>query len=157
MLKDHSIEKAAELARKAHAGQKYGRHDYFEYHIKGVVKTVAEQNEAVYNDGIVDEMIVVAYLHDVLEDTDIPAQLLADSFSPTIAYAVLALTKREDEEYGTYIKRLFKSEYAGMRLARAVKVADSTFNLENSIASRRIKGIKKYSWVLGFAEACGNV
>jgi hypothetical protein len=34
------IEKAREFAKTVHAGQKYGKYDYFDYHICGVVNIV---------------------------------------------------------------------------------------------------------------------
>ena len=70
---------------------------------------------------------VVALLHDTLEDTSLPLSLLEKVFPEDIVNCVLALTRREGEDYFSYVRRA-----AANNLARAVKLADLTNNMDMS-------------------------
>jgi hypothetical protein len=68
----------------------------------------------------------VAYLHDLLEDTDYGADQLRRDFPARIAEAVLAMTRADKtEDYMAYIRRL-----APNPLARRVKLADLKDNID---------------------------
>lgn len=112
------VKKAEEIARKAHAGQvdKSGRS--YIGHIERVANRVTS-----------DEAKCVAWLHDVLEDTDVlPEVELRRIFGKEIADGVLSVTHRENESYEDFVRR------AGVnRLGREVKVADL---IDNSNLSR---------------------
>lgn len=61
------VELAETLSKESHQGQKYGPHDYFEYHIKGVVNSLIEhQFSEIY--------IITALLHDSVEDASYARQ-----------------------------------------------------------------------------------
>lgn len=72
---------------------------------------------------------IVAVLHDVVEDDEAwTVELLAaEGFSPEVVNAVDLLTKRPDEEYFDYVRRIVPSD-----LAREVKLADLSDNLDRS-------------------------
>lgn len=73
------------------------------------------------------ELKVVAYLHDILEDTDMTqAALLALGFPVYIVRAVESLTHRKNEPRCDYYKRI--ADYGS--LAVAVKVADIEDNMD---------------------------
>ena len=74
-----------------------------------------------------DEEKTVALLHDILEDTSVTEATLKNLFGPEIADAVSALTRRPDETYDDYIRRLGKNS-----LARRVKLADLRHNMDLS-------------------------
>ena len=61
----------------------------------------------------------VAYLHDVLEDTNVTVDELRKMFPNEIVDGVIALTHRKDESYFEYISRVSTS-----KLAKKVKTAD---------------------------------
>ncbi len=42
-MTQNKVELAEKLSKESHQGQKYGSHDYFDYHIKGVVNSLIEQ------------------------------------------------------------------------------------------------------------------
>ena len=68
---------------------------------------------------------VVAYLHDIVEDTDVSLDDLALAGMPqSIIDAVDAITRRADETYFEYIDRLKDNE-----LARTVKMVDLAHNM----------------------------
>lgn len=112
------VKKAEEIARMAHAGQvdKSGR-PYI-----GHIERVAHRMTS-------DEAKCVAWLHDVMEDTDVlPEAELRRIFGNEIADGVLSVTRRDNESYEEFVRR------AGVnRLGREVKVADL---IDNSNLSR---------------------
>ena len=107
-------ELALQIAQKAHAGQvdKAGK-DYILHPM-----TVAS-----YMDTDIEKTI--AYLHDVLEDTDVTVDALRKIFPNEIVDTLITLTHRKDESYFEYIQRVSKSN-----LAKKIKVADLIHNLD---------------------------
>lgn len=107
-------ELALQIAQKAHAGQvdKAGK-DYILHPM-----TVAS-----YMDTDIEKTI--AYLHDVLEDTDVTVDALRKIFPNEIVDTLITLTHRKDESYFEYIQRVSKS-----KLAKKVKAADLLHNLD---------------------------
>ena len=107
-------ELALQIAQKAHAGQvdKAGK-DYILHPM-----TVAS-----YMDTDIEKTI--AYLHDVLEDTDVTVDALRKIFPNEIVDTLITLTHRKDESYFEYIQRISTS-----KLAKKVKVADLLHNLD---------------------------
>ena len=119
------VKAAKELAKKLHDGMtdKYGN-PYF-YHLERVANRVREME---YN--MVDETseinlyIAVAYLHDVIEDTDHLIGDLIDEFGETIAEAVKLLTRNKEETYADYVVGIKNSVFLEGKIARVVKLAD---------------------------------
>lgn len=80
-----------------------------------------------------DIYMVVAVLHDIVEDTDVSLETLMEmGYSMIIVDAVNALTKNPDISYTTYIRRVKKN-----KIARAVKLRD----LEHNSKITRLKGV----------------
>jgi (p)ppGpp synthase/HD superfamily hydrolase len=70
----------------------------------------------------------IAWLHDLIEDTDVTADdLRSMGYSDTIIEAVLLLTKPDKEPYAQYIDRLCQS---GNQRAIIVKLADNADNTD---------------------------
>ena len=121
------IEKAEDMARRAHRGQNYGGKPYIT-HVEAVVNA-AKKLDAVR------DVIIVAWLHDVIEDSaSTNLDEIAKEFSPVVANAVEAITKREDESYKEYLIRAAQNP-----IAAKVKLCDIEANLA---ASRRL--VAKY-------------
>jgi len=72
-----------------------------------------------------EEQRIAAVLHDVVEDSGFVMSDIASKFGPTIAYAVDALSRREDEDYDAFIARC-----AANPISRVVKLADITDNMD---------------------------
>ena len=130
---------AYEIAKKFHAGQKYGDGDYFQTHILDVAKRV---------DGLHYSFVTrsIAYLHDVLEDCDITEQELRnllregdELWADTVVDAVLSLTKKNGEDYETYMQRVVSNHYAVI-----VKYCDSESNMFACVEQGNYKWAKKY-------------
>lgn len=125
-------EKALEIATKAHFGQKdKAGQDYILHPI-----TVASFMNT-------DEEKAVAYLHDVVEDTNVNFEDLRKIFSPNIVEAIDAITKRKNETYEEYLKRVSMN-----KIARKVKAADMLHNMDltrlKRITKKDIERANKY-------------
>lgn len=107
--------KAYKIAYQAHKGQKdKGGNDYILHPC-----AVANMLES-------DIDKAVAYLHDVVEDTEITIDDLKElDFPDIIINAVDAITKRKNETYDAYIERVAKNN-----IAKKVKLADIKHNLD---------------------------
>lgn len=112
-------DRAFALAVRAHAGQRdKAGVDYFCAHVWDVAERVATA-------GYDEETVVVALLHDVLEDTTVTEQELQLLFPQHIVVSVLALTVRDGESRDAYYGRVRAD-----RRALAVKEHDIASNLD---------------------------
>lgn len=120
------------IARKAHKGQvdKAGR-PYFE-HIQAVVDGVTSEAEKI-----------VAYLHDIAEDTEWTVGRLRSIFPPYIVDAVCCLTRTKDESYVDYIQQVKRN-----KLATEVKKVDLWHNMDlsrlKSVTYKDLQRAEKY-------------
>ena len=143
--------KAMSLAREQFKGRtdKAGV-DYYSGHLSAVARLVSGKKEKT-----------VAYLHDILEDTDYPEEKLREEFGDEIVNAINLLTHRErlsEEQYIEYIRRLAAS---GNELAIAVKRADLTNNSDitrlgascpDELSEKELRRWKKYQKALRILE-----
>lgn len=110
-----TIERAIELAARAHAGQVDKAGAPYIFHplrLMLAVKTPEQQMAAV--------------LHDVVEDTDVTLEdLKAEGFPTEVLEAVKALTKTAGEARLDAARRAAQNP-----IARAVKLADVTDNMD---------------------------
>lgn len=128
----NTVEQAEMVAILAHKGQvdkagvPYIEHPRF---VAALCKTEEEK--------------IVAFLHDTVEDTEITIGFIEKTFGKKIAEAVNLLTHQKDVPYFDYIKSLGANP-----LARAVKIADLTHNMDISRISspqeKDYKRIEKY-------------
>ena len=107
------VELAKEIATAAHEGQEDKAGMPYICHPQFVADHVESADEKI-----------VAYLHDVLEDTPVTEEHLAQWFPAHIIEAVNALTRRENECYFDFIGRVKLNP-----LARSVKQADLQHNM----------------------------
>lgn len=109
------LSKAIVIATTAHAGQVDKLGDPYILHPLRVMIGVGDDPDAR----------IVAVLHDVLEDTDLPAADLIDIFPANIMDALLLITRLPNEGYQSFIKVV-----ATNALATKVKFADIADNLD---------------------------
>ena len=117
-------EKACAVAEQAHFGQKRWNGDPYVTHPIRVA-------ESFFREGLlmaeVEDERVVAYLHDVVEDTDVTLDQLREfGFTETQVVAVDSVTKCEGESYLDFVLRAKKNPI-GCR----VKVADIRDNMSD--------------------------
>ena len=118
------FETALEIAVKAHKGQVDKNGEAYILHPLAVA-------------GLLDslELKTIAVLHDTIEDTDVTAEYLLEKGIPKhIVEAVQLLTKPEDEEYESYLRRVKENS-----LAKQVKLAD----LANNTDPKRTSGLNE--------------
>ncbi len=125
---------AARVARIAHANQMYGLKPYIE-HVRDVVLRVVEDERST------TDAIVVAFLHDVIEDSSLTIHDL--KLTNAQRAAVLLLTRGATQPYEAYIDHICTNP-----LAALVKYHDVRANLEAWHKSHSIKRRKKYSEAL---------
>ncbi|MCF0206453.1 MAG: HD domain-containing protein [Bacteroidales bacterium] len=113
--------KALSLAYEVHKNQKDKAGVDYILHPLSVAMILA-------NGGYSDIFITTALLHDVVEDSDYSiADLRTMGFPEEVLEALRLLTHDKSEPYFDYIERLKQNE-----LARTVKIADLTHNLDQS-------------------------
>lgn len=112
-----TLERAIEIAAKAHAGQVDKAGQPYVLHPLRMMLAV-----------MTPEARMAAVLHDVVEDTAVTLEELRDEgFPAAVISAVEALTKREGEDYEAFIRRV-----APNLIAREVKLADLRDNSDVS-------------------------
>lgn len=145
------LAKAMRLAQEQFKGRtdKAGV-DYYSGHLSAVAGLVSSEKEKA-----------VAYLHDIMEDTDYPEEKLREEFGDEIVDAINLLTHKErlsEEQYLGYIRRLAAS---GNELAMAVKRADLTNNSDftrlgascpDELSEKDLMRWKKYQKALKLLE-----
>ena len=90
------------------------------------------------------QLVIIALLHDVLEDsTDILPKDIYDTFGGDILTMILALTRKEGEDYFDYIERVCSDT-----VAVKVKLADLQDNMNiirlNFIKAKDTERLNKY-------------
>ena len=135
-------EKAYEIAKKAHLGQidKAGE-DYIK-HPEKVASFVSS-----------DEEKSVAYLHDVIEDTELTLEDLREyGFSEEVLKAVDVITKKRWQDYQTYLNSVKEN-----KLARVVKLADLRHNSDLTrlinITEKDVERREKYQKAIDFLNS----
>ena len=136
------ILEAREFAVRAHGDQKYGDLPYV-VHLDEVADIVMQEHMRFYRGlGLVPaEAVVVAYVHDVLEDTPCTEPHMAEKLGATVARCAAALAdppgKNRRERKALLHARLadLDREVFEHRIILAVKAADRLANLRRSAAN----------------------
>ena len=131
---------AERIATEAHAGQfrRGGVIPYIE-HPRAVVSRVGNDIEAV----------VVAWLHDVIEDTEHTADSLSEAgIPPDLVSAVVLLTKTRETTYEDYLERIASSP-----IAARVKIADMLSNLSDNPTPKQALGNTQKAYLGSHARA----
>lgn len=125
------VYRAINLVEKYHKGQKYSIHPYV-YHLQAVSDSIDTGDNFTH--------IIVAWLHDILEDTTCTEAELREQFSKEIVDAVVAISKVPGEKYFDYIEKVKQNP-----IALSVKIHDTLCNLTESIKAKERSRIRKYA------------
>lgn len=141
-MKPFQSEKAYEIAKKAHLGQVDKAGEAYIKHPEKVASFVKT-----------DEEKAVAYLHDVIEDTELTLENLYEyDFSKEVIEAVDIITKKRGEDYQSYLNSVKKN-----KLARAVKLADLRHNSDltrlTKVTEKDIERKEKYQKAIDFLNS----
>lgn len=106
---------------------------------------LAEQMES-------EDEVVVALLHDIIEDTDVTIKELTKmGFTKQETDAISIMTHNKNDSYEKYIKKISTN-----KLATKVKIADLKHNLDitrlNEIKTKDLEKIEKYKKSLRYLE-----
>ncbi len=112
----NQVKIAEQIARESHKEQKrWGGEPYITH------------PEAIANFFKVNELKIIAWLHDVLEDTEVTAEILCDAgIQDDLIKSIYILTRKDNEEYLDYILRVSEDDNA-----KQVKIADLNHNLSD--------------------------
>lgn len=137
--------KAMQIAYDAHHGQVDKTGLPYIYHPIHLAENMPDENS-----------VITALLHDVIEDTSITIQDLAqEGFNKDILTALTLLTHNPAEEYMDYISRL-----STCPLARRIKLADLYHNSDatrlDSLDEKMTRRLKKYDRAIRLLEAIEN-
>ncbi len=122
--------KARKFALKHHGEQKYGEYPY-SIHLDAVAELVRQYGETA---------VVIAYLHDVVEDTAVTLAEVENAFGTLVADCVTILTDepgkdRQERKEKTYRKMAHVRGEA--EIALLVKAADRLANMRACIADNK--------------------
>ncbi len=136
-MDDSAIEDARRFALDAHGGQRYGEHPY-SVHLDAVAQIAGDFGETAR---------VVAYLHDVVEDTPVGLAEIERRFGQRVAGCVAILTDepgetREERKLKTYAKMAGVS--GELELALVVKAADRLANMRACVAGGNAEKLGMY-------------
>lgn len=134
MIKPLLLLKSVYLAIKLHKNQKYGDKSYFFGHIVPVLRRVYKMYGLNY------DLLVVAALHDVIEDCNVDMKWLESHGIPhQLAFMVHILSKNKNTKYHDYLRLV-----ASYKITYLVKYADMLCNYVSSVNSNDIRRIDKY-------------
>ena len=130
-------EKARTFAIERHGDQKYGAEPY-SLHLDEVAKIASEYG---------NDAVVIAYLHDVVEDTSTTLEEIESHFGLQISQCVGILTdepgaNRKERKSKTYNK--MANVTGELELALIVKAADRLANLRACVAQKNIRLLEMY-------------
>ncbi len=129
-------EKAAALAEKLHKGQTRDEGTPYFSHVQNVALRVKELDGKAEN-------VVIAYMHDSMEDTEIKYEEICTLFGAEVADGVKSLTKIKDSEYSfeKYLLGIINDENPSIL---TIKIIDRIDNIKSLKKSPKANKIKKY-------------
>lgn len=137
------IEDVIKFAERKHSDQKYGSYPYIN-HLNDVARNtelLLTKNEMHLFNHTLFDALVLAYLHDILEDTDCKMdELINLGVNDSILIALDLITKKSNIKYNEYIENVMSNE-----LSHVVKIADTMSNLAKSLNDLNMKRIRKYN------------
>lgn len=130
------VQQAREFAAYAHRAQqrKYTGEPYYN-HLASVASLLYQHLDPATEE--LNELVAAAFLHDVLEDTDVPAQLLSTLFGKRVLELVLAVTDVSKPSDGNRAVRKAKDRdhlAQADGIAQSLKVADLMDNTRSIVA-----------------------
>ncbi|MES2995867.1 MAG: HD domain-containing protein [Verrucomicrobiota bacterium] len=130
---------ASSIANKAHNGQ-FRRDGITPYitHAAAVAKSLEREPS---------DVIATAWLHDVLEDTEVTISELKNAGIPVrVIEAVALLTRWDGQSYEDYLFRVTQDE-----IARKVKIADIRHNLSDAPTENQVAKYERALLILANA------
>ena len=132
MINQDKINKALLFASVNHEGQKMKQPDVsYVAHLQGVCLEAVSGCLNFNLNVDLEKVILLALLHDTIEDTNVSYSDISDNFDEDIADGVLALTKNDELKYDEkMIDSLNRIKKQSVEVA-IVKLADRIFNMKD--------------------------
>jgi len=129
---NNKIELARTLARTLHTPETWAHVERVAVKVKAMDGELYSHVEYINARGEWFPLNLVAYLHDLVEDTPVTLDTIENLFGRTVREAVDGITRRTNETYAEYIRRTMTNP-----ISHAVKIADvgDHLNQENTIPS----------------------
>lgn len=155
----HELEqKARDFAIECHGNQMYSELPYISHleDVRNIVASVLPESDF----GI--KCRIVAWLHDIIEDTETTKKNIENAFGWVIAQSVSNLTdepgrNRKEKKLKTYYKmaRLWESYQNTTKISRIVKIADRLSNVRSCVKNNDKDKLQMYKQEHGmFIIAC---
>ncbi len=136
--------RARAAATAAHAGQTYGAAPY-EVHLDHVAAVVERFIDGA--DSRRDELIVAAYLHDIVEDTTVTLEAVEAGYGAAVARLVAAVTDSPGRNRKERKAKTYPRIRATGPAAVILKLADRIANVEASVADAPVRlGMYRDEW-----------
>ena len=134
----HTWTKALEFAKEKHKGQTRDEGTPYYEHIRGTMEILIKEANTRE-----DEVLTVAALHDILEDTDCTYNELKEKFGQRVADCVQLLTLdwENGQTFEEYAKGIFENQ--DFKYARKIKLADRLNNLRSLPKTNNDEKIKR--------------
>ena len=151
---DNLIKKAILIAEKAHEGQFRNDGKPYITHVMAVYNHLKDnwlkyyKDEYVLKEGVYNEVMAAAILHDVVEDTSLTLLDLESFGIPELTRSIVCnLTKKSGETYYNFIFRILNSRNA--HFSSIVKRADLWHNMnDNPQEGSRLEKYKFADYIL---------
>ena len=134
MIYTNNTKKAIKIMFEAHKNQLDKSGMPYVFHPWHVAEQMDDENSTI-----------VALLHDVIEDTKVTIEYLAEEgFDQNILDALILLTHEDGVDYFDYVSRISSNE-----IATKVKMADLQHNMDlnrlSNVSSKDLERFEKYS------------
>lgn len=147
MLDKDEVKRAREFAIKHHGDQKYGNEPYV-VHLDEVAAIVEEHAD----EELITAAVVVAYLHDIVEDTSITVERIREEFDSPMNHAISTAVAAVTDEPGENRKMRKRATYMKMRNLRGpyeqipclVKLADRLANVRSCVKKKNDGLLRMY-------------
>lgn len=123
------VNRARTFAIEAHKDTRYGKLPY-EYHLRAVVEAMPPDAS--------EEALAAAWLHDVVEDTEVTLFDIREKFGGRVARLVDSVTDEPGPNRKVRKAGMYKKLMAAPPEARAIKLADRIANTEASIENPKL-------------------
>jgi len=126
------IQAAKELAELSHQGQTRDEGTPYFEHVERVAQRLIDMRE-------LSEYIIIAYLHDILEDTHITYDDLKEQFGIPVADGVQTLTKTRGADVNQYLKNIVNHKSYGLAYVKMLDRIDNVSSLSFCPSENKVK------------------
>jgi len=129
-IQSERVKEARDFAIFHHGEQMYGNLPYISHldSVASLANLIAERCVESISNEEVTAITIAAYLHDVVEDTNVSLSEIKSTFGQAVSNIVSLVTKDRSLTHIENVERIIQS---GNKYARIIKLADSKCNIES--------------------------